>query len=227
MIFQIWDVFQDFFDWIAESGAIMLILAGLIAITWFGYESKRRRSITKRKVDEYEFNVTKFLRILSYIGIIVGVFCIFSGAVSLLRNLPPSFKYEELYGPNAGANIFTSISLIVIGLICFLKPINDLPWAGIIGLIVGGIITFFIAISVPDQLVEVIAVFIDPRWVLGILFVLIVAIVALTVKFYISGLMAISKVLSWPPIALIIMLYCFIQGFSLWIFGFSVVPNLF
>ncbi len=225
MIFQIWDVFQDFFDWIAESGAIMLILAGLIAITWFGYESKRRRSITKRKVDEYEFNVTKFLRILSYLGIVIGVFCIFSGAVSLLRNLPPSFAYRDNVANEV--NHFTAISLIVIGLICFLKPINDLPWSGIIGLIVGSIITFIIAISIPEQLAEVIAVFIDPRWVLGILFVLIVAIVALTVKFYIKGLMAISKVLSWPPIALILMFYCFIQGVALWGFGFSVVPNFF
>jgi len=225
MIFQIWDIFQDFFDWIAESGAIMLILAGLIAITWFGYESKRRRSVTKRKVDEYEFNVTKFLRVLSYLGIIVGVFCIWSGAVSLLRGLPPSFAYRDNVANEV--NHFTSISLIVIGIVMFLKPINDLPWAGIIGLIVGGVVTFIIAIAVPDQLVEVIAVFIDPRWVLGIFFILIVAIVALSVKFYISGLMAISKVLSWPPIALVIMLYCFIQGFALLIFGFSVIPNLF
>jgi hypothetical protein len=226
MILQIWDIFQGFFDWVAESAAIMLILAGVIAITWLGYEMKRRRSFTKRKVDEYEFNVTKFLRILSYLGIIVGIFCIWSGAVGLLRNLPPSFKYEELYGPNAGANHFTSISLIVLGIVMFLKPINDLPWAGIIGLIVGGVVTFLIAIAVPDQLVQVIAVFIDPRWVLGILFLLITAIVALSVKFYITGLMAISKVLSWPPIAVIIMIYCFLQGFSLWIFGFSLIPNI-
>lgn len=226
MIFQIWDIFQGFFDWVAESAAIMLVLSGLMAITWIFYEGKRRRSFTKRKVDEYEFDVTKFLRILSYLGIILGVFVVWAGAIGLLRNLPPSFKYEEVYGPDAGANIFTSISLIILGIVMFLKPINDLPWAGIIGLIVGSVVTFFIAIAVPDILVEFIAAYIDPRWVLGIIFLIIVAIVALTVKFYISGLMAISKVLSWPPVALILLFYCFLQGFALWIFGVSLVPNL-
>ncbi|GAF70413.1 unnamed protein product, partial [marine sediment metagenome] len=44
MIFQIdyWAIIRGFFNWVSESAAIMMVLSGIMAITWFGYEKKRR-----------------------------------------------------------------------------------------------------------------------------------------------------------------------------------------
>ncbi|MFX1304958.1 MAG: hypothetical protein ACFE9X_16505 [Promethearchaeota archaeon] len=224
MLFDYWDVIGGFFNWVADSAAIMLVLSGAMAITWLGYERKRRGSFTKRKAAEEKFDVTKFLRGLSYIGLILGIFVIWSGVMSLILDIPPSFKYRDITANEA--NHFTCIFLIVVGIVMFFKPISDLPLSSILGLIVAAVITFIIAIIVPDGVVQWIAGFINPKWLLVIIFIIIAVVVALTAKFYIGTLQKISKFLSWPPIAFIIMIFCLVQGFALWIFGVSIIPNL-
>ncbi len=220
-----WDAIKGFFTWVSESAAIMMVLSGLIAITWLGYERKRRGSFTKKKAEEAEekkeFSVTKFLRGLSYLGLILGIFVVWSGVVSLIMDIPPSFQYRD--ETENQVNYFTSIFLIVIGIVMFMKPISDLPLAGIIGLLAGTATAIVVAILVPDDVVQTIGGYINPKWLLVIIFIIVTAIVALTTKFYIGVLKTISKVLSWPPIAFIIMIFCFVQGFALWIFGISIV----
>ena len=221
MILQIdfWDIISGFFNWVAESGAIMMVLSGFMAITWFGYEKKRRGSITKRKAEE-EFDTTKFLKGLSYIGLILGIFVVWSGITSLIMDIPPSFQYRDI--TEDGSNHFTSIFLIVIGIAMFFKPISDLPISSILGLIAGTVTAFVIALLVPDWAVTLIAGVINPKWILVIIFIIVTVVVALTAKFYIGSLQKISKFLSWPPIALIIVIFCLVQGFALWIFGVSI-----
>lgn len=228
MILQIdyWAIIGSFFNWVAESGAIMMVFSGFMAITWLGFERKRRGSFTKRKAEE-EFNVTKFLRGLSYLGLILGIFVVWSGVTSLILDISPSFDYARLNPgvnpPGDGeANHFTSIFLIVIGTAMFFKPISDLPLASIIGLLAGTATAFVISLIVPDWAVNLIAGVINPKWILVIIFIIITVIVAISVKFYIGVLKAISKFLSWPPIAFVIMIFCLVQGFALWIFGVSI-----
>ncbi|MFW9971105.1 MAG: hypothetical protein ACFFDF_13000, partial [Candidatus Odinarchaeota archaeon] len=67
MLFQYWTIIQGFFNWVAESAAIMMVLSGAMAITWLGYERKRRGSFIKRKTEVEKFDVTKFLRGMSYL----------------------------------------------------------------------------------------------------------------------------------------------------------------
>lgn len=221
MILQIdyWAIISGFFNWVAESAAIMMVLSGFMAITWFGYERKRRGSITKRKAEE-EFDVTKFLRGLSYIGLILGIFVVWSGVVSLIMNIPPSHQYQVV--TENASNHFTSIYLIIIGIAMFFKPISDLPLSSILGLIAGTVTAFVIALLVPDSVVTLIGGIINPKWLLVIIFIIVSVVVALTAKFYIGTLQKISKFLSWPPIALIIVIFSLVQGFSIWIFGFSI-----
>ncbi|MFW9940987.1 MAG: hypothetical protein ACFFFT_08095 [Candidatus Thorarchaeota archaeon] len=220
MLFQYWDAIRGFFSWVAESAAIMMVLSGLMAITWLGFERKRRGSFTKRKAKEQEFNVTKFLRGLSYLGLVLGIFVVWSGAIGLIRNIPPSFEYRDV--TENAANHFTCIFLIIIGITMFMKPISDLPLSSIIGLLAGTATVIAIAILVPDSAVELIGDVINPKWLLVIIFIIVTAVVALTVKFYIGVLKSISKFLSWPPIAFIIMIFCLVQGFALWIWGVSI-----
>jgi hypothetical protein len=236
MLFQDpWPLIQDLFEWIAHSQSIMVILSGMMCLVWIGYEVNRRGSILKRKTDDFEFDITKFLRGLSYLGIILGIICIWAGATGLILKIPPSDKYaENLITQGVCTDIatcsavdhFTCIWLIFMGVIMFLKPINDLPWAGIIGLFAGAAVAIIVSMIIPDWAVEWIAGYINPKWALIIIFLVVAAIVGLTVKFWIDALMMISKVLSWPPIAVILMVVCFIQGFALWIWGVSLIPNL-
>ena len=227
MIFQTdyWAIIRVFFDWLGESAAIMMVISGAMAITWLGYERKRRGSFTKRKVD-VDFDVTKFLRVMSYLGLIIGVFVVWSGAVSLILDKPPSFKYRDFTDPHA--NHFTSIFLIVIGIAMFFFPIKDLPLASILGLLVATATVIVIALLVPDGVVELIAGVINPKWILVIIFVIVTVVVIIAVKFYIGIFKTISKVLSWPPIALVVVIFCIVQGFALWIWGVSIFGlNLF
>lgn len=219
MIFDYWDAIRGFFSWVGESAAIMMVLSGLMAITWLGLERKRRGSFTKRKV-EIEFVVTRFLRGLSYLGLVLGIFVVWSGAIGLIRNIPPSFEYRDV--TEDAANHFTCIFLIVIGIVMFMKPISDLPLSSIIGLLAGTATVVIIALLVPEGAVQLIAGVIDPKWLLVIIFVIITVIVALTVKFYVGVLKTISKFLSWPPVAFVVMIFCLVQGFVLWIWGVSI-----
>lgn len=220
-----WEVIRSFFDWVGESAAIMMVLSGAMAITWLGYERKRRGSFTKRKVDT-EFAVTKFLRVMSYLGLVLGIFVVWSGAMSLILDISPSFEYARLNPGEAPfdgeANHFTSIFLIVIGIAMLFFPIKDLPLASMIGLLAATATVIVIALLVPDWAVGLIAGVINPKWILVIIFVIVTVVVIIAVKFYIGIFKTISKVLSWPPIALVIVIFCLVQGFALWIWGVSI-----
>lgn len=104
----------------------MMVLSGAMAIIWLGYERKRRGSFTKRKADVEKFDVTKFLRGMSYLGLILGIFVIWSGVMGLILDIPPSRQYAVVSGDEA--NHFACIFLIVIGIAMFFKPISDLPF---------------------------------------------------------------------------------------------------
>jgi len=206
---------------LSQWGGFFLLLLGIIWIIYALYETKRRGSFKKRKVETWDFDVTKFLKILTYFGFIVGVFSILSGVGELILDVPPSTAYAGL-NPTAGKSIFTAIILIVFGIFTFLKPINDLPIASVIGLLVASLIVAIIALAIPQKLVESIAVFVDPRILLVVIFIIIFAFVALTAKFYMSVVIAISKALSWPPLAFIVAAFCLIQGFLLLVVGVSI-----
>jgi len=223
LLFQYWNIIQGFFNWVAESAAIMMVLSGAMAITWLGYERKRRGSFTKRKTEVEKFNVTKFLRGMSYVGLILGVFVIWSGIMGLILDIPPSFQYRDVTADEA--NHFACIFLIVIGIAIFFKPISDLPLSSILGLVIGSITAFIIALVIPDSVTNFLGTSVV-KWAIVIIFIIVSVVVGLTAKFYIGTLQKISKFLSWPPIAFIIMIFCFVQGFCLWIGGFSIFANL-
>jgi hypothetical protein len=215
---------QNFFDWVGRSAGLMVLITGFVALCTFLYEWKRRGSFTKRKLDEGKsFVVTTFLKVFSFLGCVVGLLDVWAGAWGLIRNVPPSTTYEIVVGYEA--NHFTCIFLIVIGVAMFFKPINDLPIASILGLLAGAASTFILASIMPEGWEILIGEWINPKLLLIIVFIIVTAIVALTAKFYISILQWISKILSWPPIAFVIMIFCFAQGIALWGFGVS-IPNL-
>ncbi|MFX1478611.1 MAG: hypothetical protein ACFFCI_10835 [Promethearchaeota archaeon] len=219
MLFTYWDVFRAIFNWVPESAAIMMLLCGFMTLSWLIYEGRRRGSFIKRK-SEGEVVVTLLLKIISLLGLILGVFVIWSGVMSLILDIPPSAEYA-LVTENR-ANHFTSIFLIVIGFAILFKPIKDLPLSSILGLLAGAAVVLVVALLVPDWAVQFIAKVVDPKWILVIIFIIVAVVVALTAKFYIGTLQKISKFLSWPPIAFVLMIFCFAQGIALLFFGKSI-----
>jgi hypothetical protein len=230
LIFQTeyWPYILAFFTWVSESAGIFVLISGVIALTWVGFESKRRGSFFKRKSEEgITAVVSKFLRIslriISYSGVIVGILCIWAGAMGLILDIPPSFKYGDI---TPHADHFTCIFLIVVGIAMFFKPVNDLPLSSILGLIAASATVFILALIVPDSAVEWIAGWINPKLLLIIIFIIITALVAIVAKFFLRVPQAISKFLSWPPVAFVLMIFGFVQGILLWGFGISVFMNL-
>ena len=219
--------FQDsivnvFLEPLSQLAALFLILLGVIWIIYGLHEGLRRKSFRKlTKVEDWDFDITKFLKILTLLGFVVGIFSIITGVGALILNLPPSIAYATTTANER--NFFTCILLIVLGFFTFMKPLNDLPIASMVGLAAATLVTVVIAMLIPDIAVELIENFIDPKIVLIVLFLIIFAIVAVTVKFYTAGLMFLSKIISWPPIAFVVAIFCFIQGFALVIFGVSLI----
>ena len=205
---------------VAELAGFFVLLLGIMWFVYMAYEARRRGSFKNRKVEEWNFDVTKFLKILSYLGFVVGIFAILSGAGGLILQAPPSNAFQLNFG--YVPSTFTSIFLIILGILTFLKPINDLPIASIIGLLAGTVIVIIMVLVIPQNVIDAIDAFIDYRIVLAIVFIVVFALAALTAKFYVGLLMSISKLISWPPLALILSVFCFIQGFLILVLGVSI-----
>lgn len=221
MIFQ-WDFTENFLRPLSRWGGFFFLILGIMWLIYAIYETKRRGSFKKRKVESWDFDITKFLKGLTYIGFLVGIFSMLSGIGELILNEAPSVAYATAH-PGAGRNYFSAILLIVFGIFTFLKPLNDLPIASIVGLIVAIAAALIVCFLIPPVLVEHIAIHFDPKWFFIILFIVILAVVAILVKFYIGGIMGISKVISWPPFAFIVAVVCLVQGILLLVLGISIL----
>jgi len=222
---EYWPYVEAFLTWVSQSAGIFVLISGVIALTWLGFERKRRGSFFKRKSDSEKSSVVSILlRLISYSGVIVGILDVWAGAMGLILDIPPSFKYGAI---TPHADHFTCIFLIVVGIAMFFKPVNDLPLSSILGLIAASATVFILALLIPDSAVQWIAVnLINPKLLLIIIFITITAIVAIIAKFFLGVPQAISKFLSWPPIAFVIMVFGFVQGILLWGFGISIFANI-
>ncbi len=223
---EYWPYIVGFFNWVSESAGIFVLLSGIIALTWVGFEGKRRGSFFKRKSDS-ESTISKGLRItmkiISYSGVIIGILDIWAGAMGLILDIPPSFKYGAI---TPHADHFTCIFLIVVGIAMFFKPVKDLPLTSMLSLIAASATVFILALLVPDSVVTFITPWINPKLLLIITFIIVTVLVAFIAKFFIKIPQTISKFLSFPPVAFIIMVFGFVQGILLWGFGISIFTNL-
>jgi hypothetical protein len=212
---------------LGKYGGFFMLLLGVIWLLYAVYETKRRKSFKKRKVEDWDFDVTKFLKGLTYLGFIVGLLCLISGVSGLMFDIPPSEAYAGNIPvqdpPLPQRNLFTSILLILFGILTFVKPANDLPLSSLIAVLAASVVIIILSFALPQNVVNAIGEFINPKILLAIIFIVIFALVALTAKFYTAVFMTISKVLSWPPLAVIFAIFCFIQGFLLLVIGISII----
>ena len=219
LIYQ-FDFTEGFLRPLAEFAGFFTLILGVMWLVYAIYEAQRRGSVKKRKVEDWNFDVTKFLKFLTYFGIIIGILSILSGVGGLVLDQAPSVAYAS--NTQDAKSLFVSAFLIIVGIFTLLKPLNDLPISSVIGILLASLIVIVAVSAIPDQVVQVIAIFIDPKLLLLIIFIVVFAIVALTVKFYIGILMGISKAISWPVLAFIIGGFCLVQGFLLLVVGVSI-----
>ncbi|MFW9818029.1 MAG: hypothetical protein ACFFE5_00345 [Candidatus Thorarchaeota archaeon] len=210
-------IFQNFMAFFGQMAGFFVLILGIMWLIFGVYEAKRRGSVKKRKTEDWDMKVTKFLKVLTYLGLIIGILAILSGVGGLMENVPPSIAFIS-----GEVSIFTSAILIIFGILTLLKPINDLPIASVVGLLAGSAVILVLVMVMPAEAYVVIGLFMNPTVFFVILFIIIFAIIALTAKFYIGGLMKISKFISWPPIAFIVAAFCFLQGFLVLVFGISI-----
>lgn len=207
---------KNIMNWFPQSAAWLLIVAGLMALTWLGYERKRKMGFIRSKKEDWEeTEVSKFLRGLSYLGILIGILLIWAAVIGMLNGIAPSFKFAAV--TKNDYDLLTSLSLIILGLAMFMKPINDLPWAGIIGLAAGVASGVLIALSIPPELM----VYPNTKWIVLGIGIAIATIVGLALKFWIGSIQLVSKIFSYPPIALIIAVYCIVQGIMVLTLGYG------
>lgn len=219
MIYQ-FDFTESFLRPLAEFAGFFTLILGAMWLVYAVYESKRRGSVKNRKVEDWNFDVTKFLKLFTYLGIVVGIFGLLSGVGGLILDQAPSVAYAA--NTQDSKSLFTSVFLIILGILTLLKPLNDLPISSVLGILLASIVVVVASMSIPDHLVQVIAIYINPKLLLVIVFIVVFAVVALTVKFYIGALMSISKAISWPVLAFIIAGFCILQGFLLLVIGVSI-----
>ena len=75
MIFQI----TDFITSLTEFGSTFLLLLGIIWIIYGAYEANRRKSWRKlTKVDEWDWDVTGFLKFLTFLGFLLVSYVLLS-----------------------------------------------------------------------------------------------------------------------------------------------------
>ncbi len=215
MLFQVEVILSP----LANFAAFFLLLLGIMWIIYALYEGSRRGSFKKFQAEEWDFDITKFLKVLTIFGFVVGLLAIISGVAGLILDAAPVAT-----GDTSGRHLVTSIMLIVIGIFTLLKPVNDLPIASIIGMLAATGVCILIALFIPDSVVAFIANYVNPKILLIVLFIIIFAVVAVIVKFYIGAIMFFSKILSWPPLAIAVAIICFVQAFGWLLFGISIIP---
>ena len=210
---------DNFFSGLALFAGLFMLILGVMWFIFTFYEASRRKSWTKLTgINDWDFPITTFLKVLSYSGFVVGALSIVTGAAGLILDIPPSIAYSV--ETSNSVNYFTSILLIVLGIFTILKPLNDLPIASIAGFLIASFITILCI-----GIIMWLGVEISTSIAVGliVLFVIIFAIVAITVKFYTALLMLLSKIISWPPFAFSISMLCFIQGVLLAFVGISIL----
>lgn len=210
-------IVETYLEPIGQAGGFMLIFCAAMWTIFLVYEIKRRKGKgIFKKINFTDFVMTRFLKILSFGGFVIGAACVIVGIVGLVIYEPPSAYYY--INTENSANLFTCVVLIVFGILTYLKPVNDLSLASIAGSFAGfGVGALIIAILL------FLDITISYTIALTVLIVVIVvfSIVAVIVKFWILPFEIASKIISYPLILFIGLILLSVQGYMVLYLGTS------
>jgi hypothetical protein len=189
---------------LVDYAPYILILGGIIAISWFLEKLVKPVPVVGEPV-------SWLIKLTSLFGFFVGFLLIVTAAVAWSTKAPE-------------VDTGTQYLLIVTGLALFLKPLKDIPWAALIGLIVGGLCVGFVYLFYPLPN----AVYgISSTWMYLIIFLIPALFVYLLFKFIEDVLRLITMILTFKPVSLALGLICIAQGILLKFYGQSLFTILF
>ena len=180
------------FSILVNNAEYILILGGVIAISWFLEK-------LLRPVPVVGTPASILTKIMSFFGFFAGILLIVTGAAAW-----------QTHAPNV--DTYTIYLLIIAGLVLILKPIKDFPWAALLGLIAGGLsagaVYFFFPL--PETVLGIASI-----WVYIIIFLIPAVIVYMVFKFIEDVLKLIGTLLASKPVTLIVGFVCIAQGILL------------
>lgn len=173
---------------LANYTPYILILGGVVAISWFIEKLVRPVPVVGKPIGI-------LTKIVSFFGFFVGILLILTAGVA--------------WSTQAQVDTYTIYLLIIAGLALFLRPIKDIPWAALLGLIVGGlavgIVYFFFPL--PETIVGIAS-----NWIYLVIFFIPAVIIFMIFKFIEDLLKFIGIILGSKPVTFIIGLVCIAQG---------------
>lgn len=177
------------FSILVNNAEYILILGGVIAISWFLEK-------LLRPVPVVGTPASILTKIMSFFGFFAGILLIVTGAAAWQTHAPQ-------------VDTYTIYLLIIAGLVLMLKPIKDFPWAALLGLIAGGLsagaVYFFFPL--PETVFGIAS-----TWVYVIIFLIPAVIVYMVFKFIEDVLKLIGTLLASKPVTLIVGFVCIAQG---------------
>jgi len=171
---------------LVDYAPFILIFGGLLTVSWL-----------LEKLDGSpmgEKAVGKGTRTFSYLGFFVGILLITTAAVA--------WSTQKL-------DVGTRYLLIITGLSLFLKPIKDVPWAALIGLVAGCACAGYaiLVLPVPGTVFGI-----SSKWIYLLAFLVPALLAYLLFKFVEDLLRLIGAILTFKPVTIVLGLVCIVQG---------------
>jgi hypothetical protein len=172
---------------LANFTPIILILGGIAATAWL-------LAILLKATPIVGNPMSKILKVVSIFGFLVGILLLLTGAA---------------IWSTEGWDIATKYLLIITGLSLFLKPLRQIPWAALVGLIIGLVCVFLVYFYFP--LPEMIFSISSTWFYLAIFFIPALA-TYLFFKFLEDLIKLIGLILASKPVATILGIICISHG---------------
>lgn len=180
------------FTLLVDYTPYILIIGGLAAISWLLEKLVRPVPVVGQPA-------SWLVKVASFFGFLVGILLIVTAAAAW------STEASQV-------DIGTQYLLLITGLALSLKPLKDIPWAALIGLVVGGLCAGFVFLFFP--LPETVYG-ISSTWIYLLIFLVPALFAYMLFKFIEDVLKLIVMVLTFKPVALTLGLICIIQGILL------------
>jgi hypothetical protein len=175
---------------LSDFTPIILILGGVAASAWL-------LAILLKSAPIVGNPMSKILKAISIFGFFVGILLLITGA---------SIWSTEVW------DTATKYLLIITGLSLFLKPLRQIPWAALVGLIIGSVCVFLVYFYFP--LPEIIFNISSTWFYLAIFFIPALA-TYLFFKFLEDLMKLIGLILASKPVATILGIICISHGILL------------
>ena len=181
----------------------ILILGGVVAASWLLEKLARPAPIVGEPA-------SGMVKVTSFFGFFVGILLLVTAAAIWSTEAPQ-------------VDTGTRYLLIVTGLALFLKPLKDIPWAALIGLVVGGLCagSVYFFYPLPESVNGI-----SSTWIYLAIFFIPALLVYMLLKFVEDVLRLVGTILASKPVSIILGLMCIAQGILLKFFEQSLFDIL-